>query len=206
MRSWWTAWLQATRPPSSPLPSGGENGLAPALGTGQRGRPTRKAHEEGANAPPARRRVRPGGRTPRTLPALPARTACGGCFASFLTRRPYLLGPRSGHESGAGVARLPWWPVPGCDPPRTRSPTARTGGESSTLGSCTLGSPAPHRDFSRPSSGIGPCRTPPPNGNQRLSYVTDHGRIRGTAGWGRKPRKETESRLAASWVESGSEH
>lgn len=128
MRSWWTAWLQATRPPSSPLPSGGENGLAPALGTGQRGRPTRKAHEEGANAPPARRRVRPGGRTPRTLPAPPARTACGGCFASFLTRRPYLLGPRSGHESGAGVARLPWWPVPGCDPPRTRSPTARTGG------------------------------------------------------------------------------
>lgn len=62
MRNWRTAWLQATRPLSSPLPSGGENGPAPALGTGQRGRPAR----EGRALPRSQAGVRPGGRTRRT--------------------------------------------------------------------------------------------------------------------------------------------
>ena len=89
--------------------SGDKNGWVPELDTGKRGRPKRRERMEAQ----ASRRIRPGGRTPRTSPFSRARPAarplsaraaafgcpdpgrvCDCCFAAFLTGRPLLTGPQ----------------------------------------------------------------------------------------------------------------
>lgn len=176
---------------------------------GKRGRPKRRERMVAQ----ASRRIRPGGRTPRTSPfsqaglaARPrsARAAAFGCpdpgarvwlLLCCISHRAPLThrSPAPSRKSRAGVASFPRRSVPGRSPPPAPSATARP----RPVISGFFG--ALHRDFPRTRARIGPCRTPPPNGSLSSLFVTDHWANPWAAAVGGAAGAEKGKQILRSW-------